>query len=172
MTAVHDDLLLIGHIVAAFGLRGQVKLRAVTDQPDHIARHVRTLYIGAKRTPYRLVSLFEHKPGLLILSLQGVANRDAAEGLRGTEVFIQQRDAAPLGEGEYYLHELYGLRVETPDGAVLGTVREVLETGSNDVLIVARPDQSDLLLPMIRDVVEQLDTAGGRVVVRLLDGLV
>ncbi len=172
MTTPPDDLLFIGQIIAAFGLRGQVKLRATTDRPDHIARHVSTLYVGRTFAPYRLHEMFEHKPGLLILTLEGVQTREQAEDLRSAEVYIHQHDAAPLDEGEYFLHQLYTLRVETETGETLGSVREVLETGANEVLVVARPDQSDMLIPMIRDVVQELDLAGGRVVVRLLEGLV
>jgi 16S rRNA processing protein RimM len=166
-----DELYLIGRIASAFGMRGQVKMRAITDRPDHIESHVRQVYLGAHLMPYLLLDLFEHKPGLLVLTFQGISTREQAEELRNTEVFIRASDAAPLDEGEYYLHHLYSLRVETVEGDEIGQVREVLETGSNEVLVVARPGQSDALIPMIRDVVQELDIAGGRVVIRLLEGL-
>lgn len=171
MTPAPDELLIIGRIVAPFGVRGQVKLRAVTDRPDHLQRHVRTVYVGAARTPYQLVHVIQHKPGLLILTLKDVTSRDAAEELRNTEVSIRERDAAPLDPGEYYIHELYGLRVETTEGVVVGQVREILETGANEVLIVARPGQSDALIPMIHDIVQELDLAGKRLVIQPMEGL-
>jgi 16S rRNA processing protein RimM len=171
MTPAPDELLIIGRIVAPFGVRGQVKLRAVTDRPDHLQRHVRTVYVGAARTPYQLVHVIQHKPGLLILTLKDVTSRDAAEELRNTEVSIRERDAAPLDAGEYYIHELYGLRVETTEGVVVGQVREILETGANEVLIVARPGQSDALIPMIHDIVQELDLAGKRLVIQPMEGL-
>jgi 16S rRNA processing protein RimM len=166
-----DDTLLIGQIVAPFGVRGQVKLRAYTAHVEHLRRRIRTVYIGDERREYPLNGLIEHKPGLLILSLGGVTNRDAAEQLRGAEVAIRERDAAPLEEGEYFIHQLYGLTVVDEQGAEIGRVREVLETGANEVLVVTRPDQPEALIPMIHDVVQELDIAGGRVVVRLLEGL-
>jgi 16S rRNA processing protein RimM len=171
MTPAPDELLIIGRIVAPFGVRGQVKLRAVTDRPDHLQRHVRTVYVGAARTPYQLVHVIQHKPGLLILTLKDVTSRDAAEELRNTEVSIHESDAAPLDAGEYYIHELYGLRVETTEGVVVGQVREILETGANEVLIVARPGQSDALIPMIHDIVQELDLAGKRLVIQPMEGL-
>jgi 16S rRNA processing protein RimM len=171
MAEPRDEFLLIGLIVAPFGLRGQLKLRATTDRPDYIERHVRSLYVGRAHTPYKLRGLFEHKPGLLVVTLGGVTTREQAEDLRRSEVFIHQRDAAPLAEGEYFLHQLYDLRVETESGEEIGRVKDVLETGASEVLIVERPDQSDALIPMIRDVVRELDFAGGRIVVRLLEGL-
>ncbi|MFP4438759.1 MAG: ribosome maturation factor RimM [Chloroflexaceae bacterium] len=171
MTPAPDELLIIGRIVAPFGVRGQVKLRAVTDRPDHLQRHVRTVYVGAACTPYQLVHVIQHKPGLLILTLKDVTSRDAAEELRNTEVSIRESDAAPLDPGEYYIHELYGLRVETTEGTVVGQVREILETGANEVLIVARPGQSDALIPMIHDIVQELDLEGKRLVIQPMEGL-
>lgn len=181
-----DPFLLIGYISGPFGLRGQVKLKAITDQPDHLAEEVETVFLSPRSGrrpgtsepppdllshPYRLREVIQHKPGVLLLSLHGVTTREAAEHLRGSEVFIRESDAAPLEEDEYYLHQLYHLRVETTEGELLGEVREVLETGGNEVLIVARPGQPDVLIPMIRDVVQELDLAGRRMVIRLVEGL-
>jgi len=166
-----DETLLIGEIVAPFGVRGQVKVRAYTAQIEHLRRHIRSVYVGAERREYTLGKIIEHKPGLLVIALGGVATRDAAEALRGQEIAIRESDAAPLEAGEYFIHQLYGLTVVAEDGATIGRVREVLETGANDVLVVARPDQSDALIPMIHDVVQNLDIPGGRVVVRLIEGL-
>lgn len=166
-----DDTLLIGEIVAAFGLRGQVKLRSYTDHVEHLRRRIRAVYVGQQRQEYPLKGVIEHKPGLLILSLGGVTTREAAESLRGAEVAILEREAAPLAAGEYFIHQLYGMEVVAEDGAAIGRVREVLETGANDVLVVARPGHPDALIPMIHDVVHELDVTSGRVIIRPLPGL-
>jgi len=166
-----DETLIIGQIVGPFGVRGQVKVRAYTTRVEHLRRRIRAVYVGDDRREYALIGVLEHKPGLLVLSLGGVASRAVAEELRGAEVAIRERDAAPLEEGEYFIHQLYGLTVVDESGAEIGRVREVLETGANEVLVVARPDQPELLIPMIHDVVQELDIAGSRVVVRLIDGL-
>lgn len=166
-----DETLLIGAVVAPFGVRGQVKVRAYTAQIEHLRRRIRLVYVGPQRREYPLLKVIEHKPGLLVLSLGGVTSREAAEELRGQEIAIRESDAAPLEAGEYFIHQLYGLTVVTEDGATIGRVREVLETGANEVLVVARPAQPDALIPMIHDVIQHLDIPGGRVVVRLIEGL-
>ncbi len=176
-----DELLLIGYIAGAFGIRGQVKMKAVTDQPEHLQRQVRTIYLGtsprrpgqpvAAPRPYRLMRVATHKPGLLLLTLQGVNTRDDADTLRHHEVYMHQKDAAPLEQDEYYLHDLYDLRVETTDGADIGTVYDILETGVNEVLIVKRDGQPDALIPIIHDIVKELDIAGGRIVIQPVEGL-
>ena len=166
-----DEILLIGEIVAPFGIHGQVKVRSYTDRVEHLRRRIRSVFLGPDRREYPLKGVLEHKPGLLVLSLGGVATREEAENLRGSEVAILERDAAPLDQDEYFIHQLYGLVVIDESGAEIGRVRQVLETGANEVLVVARPGQADALIPMIHDVVQELDIGGGRVVVRLIEGL-
>jgi 16S rRNA processing protein RimM len=170
-TPTPDNTILIGQIVAAFGVRGQVKMKAITDQIDHLRRRIRTLYLGPKLQEYTLKGLIEHKPGLLILTLANVTTREQAEDLRGQDVAILESQAAPLEEGAYFIHQLYGLTVVTDQGEEIGKVREVLETGANEVLVVTRPGKPDGLIPMIRDVVQDLDPAGGRVVIHPIAGL-
>ena len=166
-----DDYLLIGEVVAPFGIHGQVKVKSYTDHVEHLSRRIRTVYLGPKRQSYSLKGVLEHKPGLLILSLGGVTTRKQAEDMRRFEVAILEHEAAPLDEGEYFIHQLYGLTVVTEDGTEIGKVREVLETGASEVLVVTREGQPDGLIPMIHDVVQDLDIAGGRIVVHLLEGL-
>lgn len=167
-----DEVLLVGRIAAPFGLHGQVKMVAITDQADHFRRRIHTIYIGPKLIAHKLQRVLQHKPGLLILSLTDIGSLEAAENLRGSEVFIHERDAAPLAADEYFIHQLYGIRVLTDTGEELGTVREVIETGANDVLVVARPGQSEVLIPMIREVVLDMNLEQGSVTVHLIDGLV
>ena len=167
-----EDFLLVGKIVSAFGVRGQMRVRAYTDRVDHLCRNIRALYLGSKYQKWRLKHIFEHKPGLLIISLEGVTSRNEAEALRNTDVSILEKDAAPLEEGEYFIHELNELQVVTESGEVIGHVSDVLETGANEVLVVTRPGQKEALIPMIHDVVKELDIEGKRVVVELIDGLI
>ncbi|MFV9503298.1 MAG: ribosome maturation factor RimM [Oscillochloridaceae bacterium umkhey_bin13] len=168
-----DDLLLIGQIFAPFGVRGQLKLKAITDRPEHIARVVRTVYLhqGNALTEHTLTRLHEHKPGLLIMTLREVTDRDAAEALRGAEVYIREAEAAPLAEDEYFLHQLIGLAAITTDGTTIGTVREVLTTGAGEVLVITREGQPDALVPMVRQFITELDLAAGRIVINPLEGL-
>lgn len=168
-----DDLLLIGQIFAPFGVSGQVKLKAITDRPEHIARTARKVYLQLHKTQtaYTLTRLHEHKPGLLIATLREVTDRDAAEALRGAEIYIHAADVAPLAEDEYFLHQLVGLAAQTADGTPIGTVREVLTTGAGEVLLITREGQPDALVPMVRQFIAQLDLAAGLVVINPIEGL-
>ena len=165
-----DDFLLVGTIGLPFGIRGQVKLHAVTSHPEHLSR-IKKVFFGDERVPMPMRRAAEHKPNVLLLTLDGVADRGAAEKLRGVEVYIREADAVPLDEDEYFLHDLPGLQVETTAGEAIGAVKEVLETGAKDVLVVTRPDGGEVLIPMIHDVVKSLDIPTKRLVIEPIEGL-
>jgi 16S rRNA processing protein RimM len=168
-----DDLLLIGLVTAPFGVRGLLKVKAFTDRPDHIARHARTVYlkVEAQFAPYQLGQLYEHKPGILVMALRGVHDRDQADALRGAEIYVRSADAAPLEEGEYFLHQLVGLNVTTVDGEQVGTVREVLSSGAGETLLITRSGQPDAMVPMVRAFIAHLDLVAHQVVIRPIEGL-
>jgi 16S rRNA processing protein RimM len=163
-------MLLIGKITVPFGVRGQVRMFAITSYPEHL-RRIKTVYVGDTYTPYPLERSAVHKGAEMIVTLGGVTTRDAAEALRGQEVFMPANEALPLEADEYFLHDLPGLRVRTVDGTEIGTVREVLDNPANEVLVVTRADGGDVLVPMIKDVVQQLDLANGEIVINPLPGL-
>ncbi len=165
-----DDLLLVGQITLPHGVRGQLKLHTITSRPEHLQR-VKTVFIGEGLTPYSLRRAAVHKGAVMIVTLAGVDTREGAEALRGQEVYMRQSDAAPLDEDEYFLHDLPGLNVQTTAGTVVGVVKEVIETGANEVLVVTRPEGGEVLIPMVKDIVKQLDLAGGLVMIDPIPGL-
>jgi 16S rRNA processing protein RimM len=163
--------LAIGRIVRAHGVRGEVSVQVLTDFPERFEQ-TEWVYIGSENEAelYRLTAHRWHKRNVL-LSLDGIADRNLAERLVGQFVQVPREEAVSLPPGSYYLFQLVGLRVVTQTGEKLGVIREVLETGANDVYVVQRPDGSDLLLPAIPDVVLSVDLEQGQMLVHLLDGL-
>lgn len=160
--------LAVGRVVAPRGVRGELKVRPETEDPERFALLDEVL-LGEQRQPFavRGVRFFG---GLVLLQLEGVASRDEAEVWRDAIVWIPQEQGLALQEGQYYYHQIEGLTVVTVEGEVLGRVIEVLPTGANDVYVV-RGDRQEILLPAIRDVILQVDLGAGRMVVRLLEGL-
>ncbi|OAN49689.1 16S rRNA processing protein RimM [Chloroflexus islandicus] len=166
-----DDLLYIGALGAPFGVRGQIKLHSISSHPEYLIRHLRTVFIGPKRIPHQVTRLFLHKPGLLIIQLQSVTDRDAAADLRGAEVYIAAADAAPLAADEFFYHDLIGLQAVTETGDAIGEVREILETGAGEIAVIARNGRPDALVPMVRDFIIAIDLVGRQLVIRPIDGL-
>lgn len=164
--------IAVGHIVAPHGIRGEVKVELMTDFPERY-RPGAKLYLGdlagTAVTPVQVTAARPHK-GVMLVKLNTVPDRNAAELLRDQYLLIPEAEMMPLGEHENYIHDLIGLQVVTADGQTLGTLTEVLFTRANDVYVVAAPE-GEVLIPALRDVVLGVDLAGRVMRVALPDGL-
>ena len=162
------EVLTIATVLAPWGLSGELKVRIETDFPDRFARLSRVL-LGIEREPFE-VEGFRQQQGHGRLKLKGCDDRNAAERLRDMEVQIPLDEAVPLPAGQYYIYQLQGLAVCTEEGEPLGTIEEVLFTGSNAVYVTQGP-RGQVLIPVLKDVVLKTDLEAGRVIVRLPPGL-
>ncbi len=161
--------LAVGRILRPHGVRGELKVETLTDFPEHLV-DVKTVYVGAHYRAYTLTHVRGHRDTLL-LQFKECPDRNTAETLRGLFIHITVDDAMPLEEDEYYHYQVLGLQVKTDVGESLGEVVEVLQSPkANDVLIVHGP-YGEVLLPVINDVIMDLDFEVGCVTVHLLPGL-
>jgi 16S rRNA processing protein RimM len=163
------SFLAVAKVRRPFGVKGELLLEILTDFPKRLMQQEH-LYAGEEKTSYGVESIRRHGKQLL-LRLEGIADRDAAERLRDGILFSRLDDLPPLPEGVYYLHQIEGLAVFTEDGESLGTVREILKTGANDVYVV-RGEKGEILLPAIPQVIREVVLEEKRMVVTLIDGLV
>ena len=158
-------MVLIGAIAGAHGVRGEVRIKCFTAQPAAVADYGPVSNeTGTRR--FRLRPRGQAR-GLLIARLDGVNDRDAAEALRGTRLFVP-RAALPRPKREqWYVGDLEGLNAETADGTTVGRVKSIQNYGAGDVIEIERPNGAALLLPFTARIVPIVDVAGGRVVVDL-----
>jgi 16S rRNA processing protein RimM len=156
--------LAIGRIVGAHGIRGEVKLEIMTDDPDQLL-DLRRVYFDDDPTPRRLTGARFHGRQAL-LTFPDVTDRDAAEALRGTIVRISGTQAKPPEEGEFYHYQLIGLSVYDESGRQLGQLAEILPAGEVDVYVVRDRQGREQLFPALREVVLEIDPAADRIVVR------
>ena len=161
--------LAIGRVIKPWGARGDLKLQVLTSFPDQLGR-LKHVYLGPEAVPYT-VARFRWHSGELLLRLTSVGDRNAAESLRDQLVQIARQDAVELSPGEFYEHQIIGLKVVTEGGEPLGQVVEVLATGANDVYVVQGP-RGEVLLPARVEVVRAIDLDAGTMTVTLLPGLV
>jgi 16S rRNA processing protein RimM len=166
--------LIVGQVRGAHGLRGELQVEILTDDPHRFERLER-VFLGkeeAEPTPRLLKGCRLHH-GWALLQIEGCDDRTAAEALRGCLVQVPVDEAIPLEEGEFFEHQILGLEVWTVSGELLGSVAEILYTGANDVYVVRRsgPPPREILIPVIASVVLQVDLAAGRLVVELPEGL-
>jgi 16S rRNA processing protein RimM len=109
--------------------------------------------------------------GHVLLKLEDVADRDAADTYRNKEVLIRPEDAVALPKGQFYWHQVIGLQVEDATShEILGSVTDIIETGANDVYVV-KSERGEVLVPAIKDVVKQIDPGAGRMLVEPLPGM-
>ena len=166
--------LLVGVVVRAHGLRGELGVEVRTDSPgERFAPGARlvarrrgepdvTLTVGAARS----------HSGRLLVTFDGVGDSTAAETLRGARLLVEAASLPPTDDpDEFHDHELEGLRVELADGEPVGTVREILHGTAGDLLVVARADAPDALVPFVHQIVPSVDPAVGRLVLTPPDGL-
>jgi 16S rRNA processing protein RimM len=155
--ATEPRYLIVAKIVAPFGITGELKAALLTDFPDRLANRKKVFLGREGEVPrsYSIRGIRFHK-GHALLSLVGCADRNTAETLRDLFVFIPAGEAAKLPAGVYYIHQIIGLEVWDPEGALWGTISDVLTTPSNDVYIVDG-ERGQFLLPAIPDFVREVD---------------
>jgi 16S rRNA processing protein RimM len=146
-----------------------LKCRIVTDFPARRFRRGNTVVVdGVSHT----IEKARVQALTVLLKLEDVPDRDAAETFRGKEIQIRVEDAVALPKGQYFWHQVIGLRVEdATTHEPLGEVADILETGANDVYVV-RGGRGEILVPAIKDVVKEIDPAAGRMLIQPLPGLI
>ena len=157
----------MGIVKGAWGIQGDLRVESLTDNPDRFAANSR-LYLDGLSVRVRRSRVVKRG---IVLKLDSVHDRTAAERLRGKSFTVPAHLVPTLPEGTYYHYELIDLEVYTCDGECLGTIREILATGANDVYVVERPGGGDLLIPALKRVVVGIDILAGRMRVRLPEGL-
>jgi 16S rRNA processing protein RimM len=155
--------VLMGIITGAHGVRGEVRVKSFTAEPRAIAGYGP---LADERGERRFaLSLTGAVKGVLIARLDGIGDRNAAERLKGTRLYLPRAALPAPGEDEYYHADLLGLAVVLHDGTALGRVRAVLDFGAGDSLEVERPGGGVVIVPFTAAVVPVVDVAGGKLVV-------
>jgi len=167
-SSADDPLVLVGEINAPFGILGQMKLRPLMGKPQVLAKLPAVVlhHPDGRDEHRRILKVHPHNSGAVVITVEGVAERNGAEALRGVQIFIRRVELPPLDDDEYYESELVGLQVVTESGRDLGTIEEVLFYPANDVYQTAVA-----MIPAVGDIVVKVDVAAGTVLVRDIPGL-
>lgn len=163
-----DSFLAVGRIVSPHGIRGEVKIEVMTDFPSRFDPGAQ-LWLEGEDEPCRVLTTRVHKDHLLA-RLDCLPDRTAAEWASGRYLLIPRDQAHALPAGEYYRDELVGLAVVSEAGLALGRLVEVLWTGANEVYLLDGV-HGELLIPAVAEVVQEVDLQTGRMVIKLIPGL-
>ena len=165
------DLLEVGKIVNTHGLHGEVKVVPWTDYPE-VFDDIETVYIKKKSEYERLdIAGIKYQKNNLIIRFAQLKDINEAEKYKNKVLYAERESLGELPEGVYYIADLIGLDVVKEDGEKVGVIADVFNTGSNDIYEVKREGQKNLLLPVIDDVVLNIDIENKRVTVRMMEGL-
>lgn len=166
--------LLIGEILRPHGVRGELRMRVLTQYPERLAQ-LKQVYTSTdaddqspRKHDVRHVRMHQE---YALLTLKDVPTRNEAELMRGLFVLVDIEHAIPLEDDEIYLFQLIGMAVETDAGEPLGSISDVLETGANDVYIVDSEKYGEILIPITPETLINTDVEANRVIVRLPEGL-
>lgn len=163
----------VGKIVNTQGLQGEMRVLSVTDFAEERFKKGNTLSLFDKKDQFVMdVEIASHRKvkNFDIIKFKGMYNINDIEKFRDFTLKVREEDLTDLEDGEFYYHEIIGLEVYEND-VLLGTIKEILQPGANDVWVVKRKGKRDLLLPYIPPVVLGIDIEKGRVDVEIPEGL-
>lgn len=156
--------IIIGKAGAPHGVKGEMKIIPMTDFPDRF-EGMTHCYIGDK---FVEITGVRYQKNHILMTVKGISSREEVAALTGAFVSVDRSEAVPLKEGEYYIADILGLSVWDTDGNMLGTVTDVLQTGSNDVYVVSLPGRhEDILVPALKKVVLEISVEEGKMVVSM-----
>lgn len=166
----------IARIVNTFGIKGELKVLSDSDFIEERFTPGNELYILNQKKLVQTVTVESYRPvkGSYIVKFKEFYNINQVEQFKGLQLGIREDQQKALEEDAFYYHEIMGLKVETTQGDYLGTIKDILELGSNDVWVVKRPEpgKKDALIPYISDVVKSVDLDQALVQVELMEGLI
>ena len=168
-----SDRIVVGHLTAVYGLKGWLKVRSYTEPPEQLFTYGPWLLNTAKGAETATVEHWQRHNKGFIVKMAGVNDRQQAKPLCSVAITIEKTQLAPLDAGQYYWHQLQGLRVISQynsEETDLGTVKELFPTGANDVLVVESDDRSidqrQRLIPyVVNQYVKMVDIDGGAIYV-------
>ncbi|GAB2701938.1 ribosome maturation factor RimM [Paenibacillus thermoaerophilus] len=167
--------LTVGQVINTHGIRGELKIWPQTDFPDvRFAKGSQLLLVhpeGRAEEPVR-VERSRGQKNVYIVKFDAFDNINEVERFKGWAVKVEDEQRVPLQPGEYYFRDIIGCDVLLEDGSSLGVVEDILRPGANDVWVVKRPKGKPALLPVIDEVVLNVDVASRTITVRLMEGLI
>lgn len=159
-------------IAKAHGTIGELKVIPLTDNPDRY-RNLKWVYIKKEMAPMKyFIEFVRFMKDFVIVKLKGIDDMDSANALKGLFLEVDRENAVKLPEGSYFICDLIGASVHDETGNLLGTLTDVIKTGSNDVFVIKAETGNEMLVPALKTVVKVISPEEGKITVKLPEGLI
>lgn len=167
-----EKQLQVGVIASTHGVRGEVKVFPTTDDVTRF-RQLKHVYLdtGRERLPLEIQNVKFFKQ-FAILKFKGIDNINDIEKYKGRSLLIDREDAVDLDEDEYFIADMIGMKVCTEDGTEFGVLKDVMETGANDVYIIETAQYGEVLIPAIKECILDVDMEKEMMTIHLMEGLI
>jgi len=166
-----EEILQVGIISSTHGVRGEVKVYPTTDDVRRFKRLKEVILDTGKEQITLEIESVKFFKQMVILKFKGIDNINDVEKYRQKSLYVTRKNAVRLSRDEYFIADLMGLKVIDESEEEIGILREVMETGANDVYVIDMKERRELLLPAIKQCVLQVDVESGFIKVHVLDGL-
>ena len=161
----------IGKVAGTHGIKGTLRVFPTTQDPSRFELLKEVIVdLNGNRETFKILKV-SYQKNMVLLTVKEIDDINVAETYKNATILIPEEKALPLGEDEYYTRVLCDMEVYTADNESLGTIADILSTGANDVYVVKKTGEKELLLPAIKDVVLSVSVAEKKMIVNLLEGL-
>ena len=167
-----EELLQVGVISSTHGIRGEVKVFPTTDDVARFKKLKRVILDTGRERRTLEVEGVKFFKNMVILKFKGIDNINDMEQYKGKSLYVDRANAVKLQKNEYFVADMIGIQVFTEDGAFFGTLKDVMETGANDVYVLDTIEHGEVLIPAIRQCVREVDVEKQKMVIHLMEGLV
>ena len=166
-----EELLQVGAITSTHGIRGEVKVFPTTDDPKRFCKLKQVILDDGKSKQELEIESVKFFKNLIILKFKGIDDINEVEKYRKATLWVTREQAVPLKKDEYFIADLIGLSVVTEDGEELGNITDVMQTGANDVYVIAKEGEEEFLIPAIKECVKNVDLENRMMTIFLMPGL-
>ena len=167
-----EQFLQVGVISSTHGVRGEVKVFPTTDDMARFKKLKQVILDTGREHKLLEIESVKFFKQFAILKFKGIDNINDIEKYKGKSLLVDRKNAVKLQKDEYFIADMVGLEVFTEDGVLFGTMKDVLETGANDVYIIDSPQHGEVLIPAIKQCILDVDIENNKMTIHLMEGLV
>ncbi len=166
-----EKMFQVGVITSTHGVRGEVKVFPTTDDPARFKKLKKVMLDTGKEMRSLEIQSVRFFKQFVIVKFKGIDHINDIEMYKRCSLLVERKDAVPLEEDEYFIADMLGIDVFTEDGELFGVLKDVIETGANDVYVIESKEHGEVLVPAIRECILNVDIAERKMNIHLLDGL-